>query len=149
MCYCKTGAGDLEASVESAKTKIPELKAELEASSGTLEETKEGLKQDTAERDATKAAIAEATGLREKENKQFVASKDEYTANIAAVKKAVASLEKGVAGSFLQTAEANLVKRYAMERAEVPDSIRQELLAFLSARSPRTMPRRAARSPAS
>merc|ERR1719442_285084 len=35
-------------------------------------------------------------------------------------------------GSFLQTDAANLIRKFAMEKADVSDSARQELLAFLS-----------------
>merc|ERR550534_2141073 len=35
-------------------------------------------------------------------------------------------------GAFLQTAEASNLKRFAMEKAEMPDETRQEVLAFLS-----------------
>jgi hypothetical protein len=35
-------------------------------------------------------------------------------------------------GAFLQTVEANSLKRFAMEKAEMPDETRQEVLAFLS-----------------
>merc|ERR1711933_243349 len=35
-------------------------------------------------------------------------------------------------GAFLQTEAANSLKRYTMEKAELPDETRQEVLAFLS-----------------
>jgi hypothetical protein len=34
--------------------------------------------------------------------------------------------------AFLQTGEANLVRKFAMEKANIPDMSRQELLSFLS-----------------
>merc|ERR1719464_997632 len=38
-------------------------------------------------------------------------------------------------GSFIQTVSAMTLRRYAMEKAVLPDETRQELLAFLSARN--------------
>merc|ERR1711899_186795 len=35
-------------------------------------------------------------------------------------------------GSFLQTSASMLLRRYTMEKAELPDETRQELLAFLT-----------------
>jgi len=46
--------------------------------------------------------------------------------------KAIPAIENGMKGSFLQSNSANLVRRFAMEKADIPDSARQELLAFLS-----------------
>merc|ERR1719262_324973 len=96
MCYCKTGSGDFSKSIGDAETKIPQLGSELKDSEATLAETKEGLKQDQMDRSAAKEAIAEATGIREKENAAFTAAKDDFVANIAAIVKATAALERGM-----------------------------------------------------
>eukprot|EP00972_Heterocapsa_arctica_P107599 15851715-Heterocapsa_arctica.AAC.1 len=60
--------------------------------------------------------------------------------NIATLKKAIAALEKGMAGAFLQTTPADVVRQYAMEKADLPDA---------TGGSPRATLSRAARSPAS
>ena len=64
---------------------------------------KETLKQAQADREAAKTAIAEATAVREKEAAAYAAEEAEYGANLAACKKAIAAIEKGAGGSFLQT----------------------------------------------
>ncbi|CAK0874031.1 unnamed protein product, partial [Prorocentrum cordatum] len=132
--YCKTGSGDLSKSIGDAETKIPQLSSELKDSEATLAETKEGLKQDQEDRSAAKAAIAEATGIRKKENSAFVGAKDEYVANIDAILKAVAALEKGTAGSFLQTRSASVLQKILNSRAtqEMLEEDKQTLLSFLS-----------------
>mmetsp|Transcript_77844 Transcript_77844/g.217610 ORF Transcript_77844/g.217610 Transcript_77844/m.217610 type:complete len:717 (-) Transcript_77844:126-2276(-) len=134
MCYCKTGSGDLSKSISDAETKLPQLASELKDSEATLAETKEGLKQDQEDRSAAKAAIAEATGIRKKENSAFVGAKDEYVANIDAILKAVAALEKGTAGSFLQTRSASVLQKILNSRAtqEMLEEDKQTLLSFLS-----------------
>jgi chromosome segregation ATPase len=134
MCYCKTGSGDLSKSISDAETKLPQLASELKESEATLAETKEGLKQDQEDRSAAKAAIAEATGIRQKENAAFVAAKDEFVANINAIVKATVALEKGMAGSLLQTQSANVLKRILRSQAtrDMLEEDRQTLLSFLS-----------------
>jgi len=134
MCYCKTGSGDLSKSIGDAETKIPQVSSELKDSEATLAETKEGLKQDQEDRSAAKAATAEATGIRKTENAAFVAAKDEFVANIAAILKAVAALEKGNAGSLLQTRTASVLQKILNSRAtqEMLEEDKQTLLSFLS-----------------
>ena len=50
---------------------------------------------------------------------------------IDAIAKEAAALERGAIG-FLQTSAANSVRTYAMEKADLSDASRQELLSFLS-----------------
>merc|ERR1719401_3046106 len=134
MCYCKTGTGDLTKSIGDAETKIPQLSSELKDSEATLAETKEGLKQDQTDRSGVKEAIAEATGIREKENSAFVAAKDDFVANINAILKATVALEKGMAGSFLQTQSASVLRRILSSPVtrNMLEEDRQQLLSFLS-----------------
>jgi hypothetical protein len=138
MCYCKSGSGDLSKSIGDAETKIPQLSSDLSSSEASLAETKEGLKQDQSDRSAAKAAMAEATGLREKENAAFVAEKDEYVANIDAILKAVTALEKGMAGSFMQTQSASVLKKVLNSPAtrDMLEEDRQQILSFLSGGGP-------------
>merc|ERR1719384_2895475 len=106
MCYCKKGRGNLAASISAAEAKIPELKAKIKASGGADAQLKAALKEARADRAAAKATVKEAKAIREKEAAAFAAEKSDYDANIAAVKAAVAAIEKGMAGSFLQTGGA-------------------------------------------
>jgi chromosome segregation ATPase len=134
MCYCKTGTSDLTKSISDAETKLPQLDSELKESEGSLAETKEGLKQDQTDRSAAKTAIAEATELRDKENKDWTYLKDNHVANIAAIRAAVAAIEKGMAGSFLQTSAASTLKAILNSPAtrNMMEEDRQQVLSFLS-----------------
>jgi hypothetical protein len=76
--------------------------------------------------------MEKATALRKKEAAEFAKFKGDAEANLGALGKAITAIEKGVAGGFLQTSEAVLVKRFAMEGADLPDGTREELLSFLS-----------------
>merc|ERR1719282_1647291 len=79
--------------------------------------------------------MSQATALRGKEATSFAKMKSDADANIAALEKAIPLIEKGMGGSFLQTPAASTVKAYAMEKADLPDNTREELLAFLSGSS--------------
>merc|ERR1719189_3257155 len=76
--------------------------------------------------------MAAATALREKEAAAFAKFSEDSKTNLAALAKAIPAIESGMAGAFLQTTEASNLKRFTMERAEIPDETREEVLAFLS-----------------
>jgi len=62
------------------------------------------------DRSAAKTAMAEATAIREKEAGAFAKESSDLKTNIAAIGKAVAALEQGQAGAFLQTEAASVLK---------------------------------------
>jgi len=133
-CYCKTSGGTLGESIAAAESKAPSLGSEIEAAEEKKTQLEAGLKQDKADREAARSAMAEATAIREKEAAAFAAEKSEHDANIAAITKAVAALEKGIAGGFLQTSAAQVLRRLALgNKQDMLDEDRQELLSFLSA----------------
>eukprot|EP00429_Kryptoperidinium_foliaceum_P060830 CAMPEP_0176084616 /NCGR_PEP_ID=MMETSP0120_2-20121206/42344_1 /TAXON_ID=160619 /ORGANISM="Kryptoperidinium foliaceum, Strain CCMP 1326" /LENGTH=619 /DNA_ID=CAMNT_0017418421 /DNA_START=56 /DNA_END=1912 /DNA_ORIENTATION=+ len=132
MCYCQTNGGKLTETISAAEAKIESFDSELKAASETKAQLEADLKEHTASRDEAKETMATATKLREKEAAQYAKTKSDLDTNIAALQKAVVALEKGVSGGFLQTPSAGVVRSYVMERAEIPDESRQEVLAFLS-----------------
>eukprot|EP00443_Scrippsiella_acuminata_P112209 CAMPEP_0115696558 /NCGR_PEP_ID=MMETSP0272-20121206/65338_1 /TAXON_ID=71861 /ORGANISM="Scrippsiella trochoidea, Strain CCMP3099" /LENGTH=727 /DNA_ID=CAMNT_0003136781 /DNA_START=93 /DNA_END=2276 /DNA_ORIENTATION=+ len=133
MCYCKHGKGDLSSSITVAEDTMSQTSSNIKASEGKLAQSKENLKTAQADRSAAKDAMAEATALREKEAAAFAAYKADADTNIAAITKAVASLEKGMAGGFLQTDSARVVLKLAQSNQDLLDEAdRQELLSFLS-----------------
>jgi len=135
MCYCK-GAGDtLGKGIADAQNRAPELESAIEAGNGQMAQLKEDLKNHQNDRAAAKTAMAEATALREKENAAFNTVESETSTNIAGIEKAIAAIEKGAGGSFLQTAAAATVKQLAMNSQKMMDADRQDVLAFLSGSS--------------
>jgi len=132
MCYCKNAGGDLQKGITDAATKLPRVAADIEAGEAKVATMKEELKQAQTDRSAAKVAIAEATSLREKEAAAFAKVNDDYTANIAAVAKAIKVIDAGMAGGFLQTEGASVIKKLAMDSQSMADSDRQEMLSFLS-----------------
>jgi chromosome segregation ATPase len=135
MCYCKNAGGDLQKGITDADTKIPRVAADIEEGEAKVATMKEELKQAQTDRSAAKAAMAEATALREKEAAAYGKANDEYTANIAAVAKAIKLIDEGMAGGFLQTEGAATLKNIAMNSQTMQDSDRQEVLSFLSGTS--------------
>jgi septal ring factor EnvC (AmiA/AmiB activator) len=132
MCYCKHGDEALSKSIGDAETKMPELVSDIEAGEEEVKQLKLDLKNNQADRAAAKSSMAEATSLREKEAAAFAAYKSEADANIDAATKATEAIEKGMAGSFLQTSSAQVLKKLVLAQNDLTDFDRQELTSFLS-----------------
>merc|ERR1719316_606012 len=135
MCYCKNGDEALAKSISEAETKMPQLSSDIEEAETQVAQLKADLKQAQTDRAAAKATMADATTLREKEAGEFATEKSEADANIAAMTKATAAIEKGMAGSFLQTSAAQLLKKLVLSQNDMSDMDREEVTAFLSGSS--------------
>jgi len=131
MCYCKTSGGDLSKSIADADVKIPQLGADIKEAEAKNAQLKEDLKQHQVDRSAAKAAVADATTLREKEAAEYAKEANEAKANIAAINGAVTALEKGMAGGFLQTPAATVVRHLVLKQQDMDEDDRQALSAFL------------------
>jgi len=114
MCYCKNGKGALEASTEAAKAKIEELKSSIGQGAALLTQTKADLKSAQESRAEAKEAIENAVSLREKEATAYAKESGDFKTNIAAMKKAVAAISKGMGETFLQTRAASVVKKLSV-----------------------------------
>merc|ERR1719326_2444500 len=132
MCYCKNGAAGLEKSIADAEEKLGTLPKEIEAAESEVKQLKANIKQAQEDRAAAKKAMAEATAIREKEAKVFADFKAEAEANIGAAKGATEAIEKGMAGSFLQTKAAQVLRELVTSKNDMSDYDREELTSFLS-----------------
>jgi len=132
MCYCKTNGGDLSEAIQGAQDKIEALTSSIKADTEKKSQTSANLEKHQGSRDEAKDTIAKATALRKKEAGAFAKVKSDHETNLAALARAIPAIEKGMAGAFLQTRDASLVKNWAMEKADLPDATREELLSFLS-----------------
>jgi len=135
MCYCKGAGGTLAKSIADAQARAPELTSAIDAGNGQMAQLKEDLKNHQNDRAAAKAAIAAATSLRDKEHAAFSTVSSETSTNIAGIQKAIAAIEKGAGGAFLQTTAAATVKQLAMNSQKMMDADRQDVLSFLSGSS--------------
>jgi len=131
MCYCKNGKGALEASIEEAKNKNANLLSAIEETEAALKQTKAELKEAQENRAAAKEAMAKATAIREKEAAAFAKESGDDKTNIAAMKKATVAIEKGMGGSFLQTAAANTLKQLSITM-DISSMDRDMITAFLT-----------------
>jgi chromosome segregation ATPase len=132
MCYCKNGGEQLSGQVEGANTRIPQLGSDIEEAENRAATLKEELKTAQTERSAAKQAMADATAVREKEHAAYVKESTELKTNVAAVNKAVSAIESGMAGAFLQTESAQLIRKIAINSENIMDADRQDIIAFLS-----------------
>jgi len=131
MCWCQTGGADLKKSIEEAETKIPQLESQIKEVGGEKVQLAADVKQHRIDRDAAKQAMAEATAIREKETAAFEKETSEDKSNIDAMARAIAALEKGMAGSFLQTSAGAVLRRLTMT-IDLDDEDREALTSFLS-----------------
>ena len=132
MCYCKTGTAALEASVAAADEKLPQVEAAINETEAKKAQLDDDVVAHKADRKAAKASMAEATAIREKQAAEYASFKAEGTADTVAIEKAVAALEKGMGGSFLQTPSANRLQKLFQNNDDLMEDDRQQVIAFLS-----------------
>jgi septal ring factor EnvC (AmiA/AmiB activator) len=131
MCYCKNGASTLEKSIADAETKIPQLESAIKESGANLLQLKADVKQHKEDRAAANADMKKATALREKEASAFAKYSSEANTNLGAMSKAIAALEKGMGGAFLQTNAADVVRQLVINM-DLGNSDRDDVSSFLS-----------------
>jgi chromosome segregation ATPase len=133
MCYCKTSKGSLADSIAAAEAKGPQVASAITESEEEASQLDADLVAHKADRESAHKSIADATAIREKAAAEYATSDSELKTNAAAIDKAVAALEKGAAGGFLQTTTAKVVQKLVESReADMLDDDRQVVLAFLS-----------------
>jgi len=131
MCYCKTAEEELSASIAEAEEKIPQLEASIKEAVEQKKLMKDQLVQHKADRADAEEAIAKASAIRKKEAAAFAAESAESNSNIAALNSAIPAIEKGMAGSFLQTTAAGVVRQLSVT-ADLNSADRDMLSSFLS-----------------
>jgi len=131
VCYCKTGKETLAKSIEDASVKIPQLESDIKEAESEKAQLQEDLSAHKADRAAAKEAMAKATEIREKEAAAFAKEKANDDANRASLKKALAAIEKGMAGGFLQTSAAAVLRQLTLS-SEISNNDRDTLTAFLT-----------------
>merc|ERR1712136_204924 len=100
---------------------------------GALVELKAQIKVSRESREEAKEALASAGALDAKAASAFDAESSDLAANIDALTRAIAALEKGVAGSsFIQSGVGSAIRKLALSSNKVSDGDRSTLLSFLS-----------------
>jgi len=133
QCYCKTNDGNLDAGAKAAEENIATNTAAAEEKAGLKKQTEEDLKQHKADRKEAQGALAQATALRKKEKAAYDEAAGDTKDYIEATNKAVAALEKGKGGAFLQTNTAAVLKNLlaSSNLKNVDASDRMTVTAFL------------------
>merc|ERR1719269_386678 len=103
MCYCDGNTGEMAKSVEEAAQRITELKAKLESSIAQKAQLDGELISHKQDREAATQDLAKATAIREKEHAEYLELTGESKENLDAMTSAIAALEKGMGGGFLQS----------------------------------------------
>jgi len=132
MCYCKTGTNDLTKSIDAAENKIPQVSSALEKAEATKTQLEKDLKEHRANVADAKQTISTATALRQKEAAAFAKESSDLKTNLAALGKATAAIEGGMAGSFLQNTAATAILQRITLDADMSSPDREMLSAFLS-----------------
>merc|ERR1719316_837491 len=131
MCYCKSSGEELGKSIADAETKIPQLESDIKEAEATKTQLDSDLVRHKQEREDAKGDIAKATAMREKDAAAFLKESTEDKSNLEALTKALAAIEKGMAGSFLQTATAGLLRRMTLSM-DMSAADRDVLSSFLT-----------------
>lgn len=115
MCNAKSVIAGLEKNIADANEKAPMLKSSIEEVQAGHQQLAEDLKQAQEDRANAEKAMATAISIRDKQGNEFATESTNQKADIDAVTKAVAAVEKGQAGgAFLQTKASAILKRLAM-----------------------------------
>merc|ERR1719281_2323904 len=132
ICYCEKNDGELQASTEELRNKIPQIEASIKEAVSLKEQLDADLARHKSDRQAAKETIATATKQREKEAEEFASESGELKSNIAALKKASDAIAKGMSGSFLQSAAASTLRQIAVDNLNLSRYQRDTLTSFLS-----------------
>jgi peptidoglycan hydrolase CwlO-like protein len=131
MCWCQTGAGDLNKSIQEAETKIPQLESSIKETEAEVGQLAADLEKAKKDREEANEVVANGKALRAKEAAAFAKESGEMKANLNAMSKAIAALEKGMSGAFLQTSGASVLRKLVINM-DLSSSDRDVLASFLS-----------------
>jgi len=135
MCYCETSSATLGKSIDDAKTKIPQVESDIKETIALKAQLETDIENAKASREDANAAMQKATAIRDKEHKEWSAEDAEADSNIAALGKAIAAIEKGMSGGFLQTSAAatirNLMQTSENALSKLTEYERETLTTFL------------------
>merc|ERR1719392_390936 len=132
MCWCETADTKLAGEIKDGEDKIPQLEAQIKAAIELKLQLEAEVKEHQKERSEIEATLKKILEMFKSKKKGHDATEADLEANIAALKKAIAALEKGTYGAgFLQTGEASVLRKLSITATLSADD-RSVLAAFLS-----------------
>jgi len=132
MCYCDGNTDGMKASADEGAQRASELSSKLEASKAEKAQLDQELSEHQSSRASAKQDAKKASNIREKEHSEFSATSADMSTNIAAMKGAIAALEKGM-GSFMQmgATQMSLVQKAVSSSNELDDFQRDSVMDLL------------------
>jgi len=134
MCYCNNADELLGAAIAEAEKKGPLIASSIEEDTAMKAQLESDLKAHQTDRAAAKEAIAKATAMRGKEAASYAKETGDLKTNVAGLTKAIAALENGMAGGFLQTTASTIVRSLSISM-DMSSVDRDLLTSFLSSGS--------------
>merc|ERR1719399_1635713 len=134
MCYCKSGKATLGKSIADAEEKIPQLESDIKEAEAEKSQLDSDLETHKADRETAKGDIAKSTAMREKDAAAFLKESTEDKSNLDSLTKALAAIEKGMAGAFLQTNAAAVLRKLSLSQ-DMSNADRDLMASFLMGES--------------
>merc|ERR1719408_735325 len=132
MCWCETADTKLAGEIKDGEDKIPRLEADIKAAIALKLQLEAEVKEHQKERSEIEVTLKKELEMLKSKKKGHDATESDLEANIAALEKAIAALEKGTYGAgFLQTGEASVLRKLSIT-ATLSSDDRSVLAAFLS-----------------
>merc|ERR1719171_314280 len=131
FCYCDGSGAALKKAIADAETKIPQLESDIKEAEAMKNQLGGDVDTAKSDREAAKEAIAKATSMREKDAAAFAKESAEDKSNLDALTKALAAIEKGMAGGFLQTRAASVLRQLSLTQ-DMAGTDRDILASFLT-----------------
>merc|ERR1719421_1160344 len=133
MCYCENADTILGAGIADSEHRVPQLEAAIEAAIALQGQLELEVKWHQKDRAEAQAAIKVALGIKTKcVTEAEVKINEELMANILALKKAIAALEKGTYGTFLQTSAASTLRKLSISMDDLSEVDRNMIASFLT-----------------
>jgi len=136
-CWCNTNKGEKNEASDAATAKIADLTATIEMLTARSAELNTKIKELEAEAASDKSALAEATGIREKQLKEFHGMELDNIAALENLKAALVVLGRHQGGAFMQgwaQVDVNTVKR-ALKSASAFMQAKHQYMPSYSAQS--------------
>merc|ERR1719387_2394974 len=131
FCYCDGTGATLQKAIDDAETKILQLESDIKETEALKSQLGGDVDGAKSGREAAKEAIAKATSMREKDAAAFAKESSEDQSNLDALTKALAAIENGIAGGFLQTGAAAVLRQLSLTQ-DMSATDRDILASFLT-----------------
>merc|ERR1719174_3107096 len=132
MCWCENADTVIGGEIADANRRIPQLESDIQAAIALKAQLEIEIKGHQADRADAEAAIKVALEIKTKCVSEKASNNDELNANILALEQAIAALEKGTYGSFLQTTAASTLRKLSISMDDLSEVDRNMLASFLT-----------------